>query len=124
MADVDIYLSCNDTVMDLPGVRFAVKDEAEEIGRTADGIVSEVRATTPHYKIVPETSPPHMTHVTVEPALDRPIDWFGCLWALNPVALEYGHRPSGVFGPGGRYSHVKTQAPEGLYILHRAAHLI
>jgi hypothetical protein len=40
------------------------------------------------------------------------------------MAIEFGHEPSGVFGPGGRYEDVQSKAPEGLYILHRAAGLI
>ncbi|QFG10392.1 tail completion or Neck1 protein [Mycobacterium phage Anthony] len=36
--------------------------------------------------------------------------------APNPVALEFGHMPSGVF------AGTDTKAPEGLYILIRAAY--
>lgn len=39
------------------------------------------------------------------------------------MAIEFGHAPSGVFGPGGQMSHIKTKAPHGLYILSRAAGL-
>ncbi len=51
------------------------------------------------------------------------VDCYVNLHAPNAMALEFGHAPSGVFGPDGRYGHIKTKPPEGRYIVSRAAGL-
>jgi hypothetical protein len=114
MAKVDIYLSCNDTVLELPGVGQSVKDGAQDVEENAKVILRTIRATTPHSKI---SGPDNLTKITSEKATDQPNDWFVSLWAPNPVAIEYGHQPSGWF------AGTDTKAPDGLYILHQAAGL-
>ena len=125
MADVDIYLSCNDTVLELRAVKNGVRRGAKEVGVRAEVLLDEARATTPHEKLGPDVvtnpQPSNLTKITVDPAFDWPSDWFVSMWApapSNPVAIEYGHMPSGFF------KNKPSKAPEGLYILHRAAGLI
>lgn len=121
---VDVYLTCTPTVLNLPGINLAVKEEAGDIGQRAEGILATVRAVTPHQKLVEEVAnpqPSHLTFIRVEKAWDRPSDWFVSLYAPSPsnaYALEFGHAPSGFF------KNKPSKAPEGLYILHRAAGLI
>jgi hypothetical protein len=112
---VQIYLECNDIVLSLPGVKRSVREEADEIEGNAESILRTVRATTPHKKI---SGPDRLTYISKEPALDSTTDWFVSLHAPNPVAIEYGHEPSGFF------EGTDTKAPDGLYILHRAAGLV
>lgn len=105
----------NAVVSHLGGVRDAVHDEAKGIEHAADANLQAVRDTTKWHKIF---GPGHLTSVS---ASRGEVDSFANLHAPNPMAIEFGHSPSGVFGPGGRYGHQKTKAPEGLYILHKAA---
>jgi len=46
---------------------------------------------------------------------------FTILHAPNAVALEFGHAPSGAFGPGGIYAGRQTKDTPAQYILTRAA---
>jgi hypothetical protein len=125
----EVYLSCNDTVLHLPGVTRSVKEEAQDVGQKAEVLLDVARAMTPHEKLgadrVTNPQPSHLTDIEVEPAPDQFTDWFVSLVApapSNPLAIEFGHDPSGYFAPE-RYGRL-TKAPEGLYILHRAAGLI
>lgn len=102
-------------VSHLDEVRDAVHDVAKAKGRRADLLLGNARATTQWFKIV---GPGHLTEITVERG---EVDSFFSLVAPDPMAIEFGHAPSGVFGPGGIYEHIKTKAPDGLYILTRAA---
>ena len=52
---------------------------------------------------------------------EHDVDCFTMLHAPNAMALEFGHDPSGVFGPGGRFEHVNSKPPEPTYILTRAS---
>lgn len=114
----EVYLSCESTVVKLPGVIGAIEDEAQEVGVRAEINLAEARASTTHRKI---KGPANLTNIDVEKAPDRVADWFVCLEAPNPIAIEYGHGPSGYFDPD-KYGRV-TKAPAGLYILTRAAGL-
>jgi hypothetical protein len=114
VAKVEIYLSCNDTVLEQPAVAAGVRDGAKEVEHDAEVILETVRATTNWDKI---SGPDGLTYITSEKATDQPVDWFVSLWAPNPVAIEYGHQPSGWF------AGTDTKAPDGLYILHQAAGL-
>lgn len=53
---------------------------------------------------------------------EHDIDCFTILHAPDAMALEFGHAPSGVFGPGGKYEHVDSKPPEPTYILTQAAY--
>ncbi|ACE79949.1 tail completion or Neck1 protein [Mycobacterium phage Bactobuster] len=53
---------------------------------------------------------------------EHDVDCFTILHAPDAMALEFGHAPSGVFGPGGKYEHVDSKAPEPTYILTQAAY--
>lgn len=108
----------NTLIAHMDGVRSAVHDKAKEGGREAKANLEAVRGTTKWHKII---GPGHLTKVEVTRG---EVDSFFSLVAPDPEAIEYGHSPSGVFGPGGRYGHVKTKAPEGLYILTTAALLL
>ncbi|MGZ6053974.1 MAG: DUF5403 family protein [Isosphaeraceae bacterium] len=102
--------------------REGVYEEGRDVERTAEALLEMERASTRWHKIHPETSPPGMTRVTGGEASNG-TDYLVHLEALNPLALEYGHDPSGVFGEGGALGHIHTKAPEGLYILGRASGL-
>lgn len=120
----EVYLSCNDTIEGLPGLRLATLDAAEEIQGKAETILSIERATTPWFKIA---DPGGLTDIELSrPGGGHPADWLVALTGhkQGANAIEFGHAPSGVFGPGGKYEHIPTKAPEGLYIMHRAAGLI
>jgi len=112
----------NAVVSHLPEVVSGVREEADGIGAAAKAGLEAARASTHWTKIFPELSPPHVTNIDVEHgSAEHTQDSFVNLNALNPMALEFGHSPSGVFGEGGKYGHVKTKSPEGLYILHKAS---
>lgn len=111
---VQIDLMCHEVVLALPGVERSVREAADDIEGDAEAILRTIRATTPHHKIA---GPAGLVSISKEPAKDSRTDWFVSLHAPNPVALEYGHEPSGVF------AGTDTHAPDGLYILHRAAGL-
>lgn len=115
MAELIEPRSMNIVISHLEGVRNAVHDEAESIGDAARADLERLRATTRWHKIY---GPGHLTRITVS---QGDVDSFTNLEGPHPMAIEFGHRPSGVFGPGGSLGHIKTKAPEGLYILHRAA---
>jgi hypothetical protein len=107
----------NQVVSHLGEVKSAVSNEAEKVGNKAEANLSTARASTHWHKIL---GPEHLTRTSVS---HGDVDSFANLEAPNAMAIEFGHAPSGVFGPGGRYAHIKTKAPEGLYILSRAAGL-
>lgn len=107
----------NLVVSHLDEVRDAVWDEAKQVERRAKANLAQARATTQWHKIY---GPDHLTRVS---ASRGDVDSFANLEAPSPMAIEFGHQPSGVFGPGGRYGHIETKAPEGLYILTKAARL-
>jgi hypothetical protein len=107
----------NLVVSHLPEVKDAVSDKAKEVGRRAQANLAEARSSTRWHKIY---GPDHLTHVSVT---HGEVDSFANLDAPNAMAIEFGHQPSGVFGPGGSLGHLDTKAPDGLYILSRAAGL-
>lgn len=100
-----------------------VHDKGRDVEHLAEANLETARATTHWHKIHPETSPEHATTVTGGAATDHDEDYLVHLNGNNALALEYGHSPSGVFGPGGELGHLNTKAPEGLYILGRASGL-
>lgn len=104
----------NRHIAHMDGVGHEVHHEAEETGRRASGYLEEVRGSTRWHKII---GPGHLTFIEITRG---EVDSFVDLIAPNPMAIEFGHEPSGVFGPGGRFSHVHTRAPHGLYILTHA----
>jgi hypothetical protein len=114
VARVDIYASCNNTILNLPGLKVGVGDEAMKMGVKAEGILENIRATTQWDKI---SGPDGLTRIDVSEAddPDHPADWQVELWGPNPIAIEFGHEPSGYF------AGTKTRSPEGLYILYKAA---
>jgi hypothetical protein len=102
----------------MPEVDFATQAAAYKVKARAQANLDEANRwvrIVPHipFKIT-------MEHATGDKSAGS---WIVSLEGDNPSALEYGHAPSGAFGPGGRYGHLKTKAPAGLYILHRAADL-
>ena len=115
MVELISQKAMNTVISHLPGVRDAVHDEAKGVADAAKANLAEVRGTTRWHKIY---GPAHLTFVD---SSQGEVDAYANLHAPNPMAIEFGHAPSGVFGPGGKYGHTKTKAPEGLYILHKAA---
>lgn len=103
----------NYVVSHLDEVRAGVKKEAEKIGEKAKANLAAARASTTHTKI---SGPSHITAISVtEDEVDSLVNMDG----EDPMAIEFGHAPSGYFAPGS-YGKV-TKAPHGLYILTRAA---
>ena len=108
-----VSLECNDIVLAMPELENAVGDAAKEMGGRAKDILTTVRATTPYNKL---SGPAHLTYITTDKAEDgEPPDWLVKLHAPNPIAVEFGHQPSGWF------AGTDTHAPDGLYILYKAA---
>ena len=105
----------NTVVSHLDKVTRRVREEAKGVEEAAKAGLEEVRGTTKWHKIY---GPAHLTSVS---SSHGDVDAFANLHAPNPMAIEFGHQPSGVFGPGGQYGHLETKAPEGLYILHKAS---
>jgi len=106
-------------VAHMNGVHAAIAGEAKEREQVAHGLLEEARASTTHHKII---GPGHLTFTSEQADPETMIDSFFSLNAPSPKSIEYGHMPSGVFDPD-KYGSV-TKAPEGLYILHRAAGLL
>lgn len=125
----------NTIVAHIPGVVWSVAIEADKVGARAEVNLSTVRSTTTHTKLDQKTA--HLTKIEVE---HHDVDSLIVLHAPNALALEFGHDPSGAFGPGrsknrmsqsgvvmsavGTFGHGSSKAPEGQYILYRAAGLI
>lgn len=107
----------NHIVSHLGETKRAVDRKAVEVGKVAEANLGSVRASTRWHKI---HGPDHLTQVTTS---HGDVDAFVNLEAPNAMAIEFGHSPSGVFGPEGSLGYLQTKAPEGLYILHRAAGL-
>lgn len=98
-------------------VRREVHQKGRQVENKAKANLARARASTRWSKIV---GPGHLSFVTGSASGS---DYLIHLNAPNAMAIEFGHAPSGVFGPGGSLGHVPSKAPEGLYILIRAAGL-
>jgi hypothetical protein len=102
----------------VPGIKRAVKAEAAKVEAKAETNLAAVRASTTHTRIDPARA--NETEIRLERAPGRMgTDWLVSMYAVNPMALEYGHYPSGYFDPD-KYGSI-TKSPSGLYILNRAA---
>jgi hypothetical protein len=116
----------NAIVSHQPEAEDGAHDMAKKVGAHAEAHLEAVRGSTHWYKIHPETSPPHETEIKVEKGTDpkHTQDSFVVMEGNNPMATEYGHHPSGVFGPEGSLGHVPTRPPAGLHILGLAAAVV
>lgn len=102
----------------------ALRSLKERVEKDAKSNLTAARATTGWDKIA---DPEHQTEI----GSDRSVGKYGAVdyivwmeaYKQGAMALEFGHAPSGVFGPGGKLSHIVSRAPHGLYILTRAAGL-
>jgi hypothetical protein len=120
MADVDYDL--NNIMPGHADVKRAIREETTKVYARAQANLEEARGSTRWHKIV---GPGGLTEVMKDSEqVKASTDGLVILQAPNAMAIEYGHEPSGVFGPGGRYEDVESKAPEGLYILNRAAGLL
>jgi hypothetical protein len=108
----------NQVVSHLGEVTAAVHKETAVVEGRADANLQEARGSTRWHKI---HGPDGLTSVD---SSYGDVDGFVNLNAPNPMAIEFGHSPSGVFGPDGSLGHIETKAPEGLYILNHAAGLL
>jgi len=113
---IDDY-AMNLVVSHIDGVRESVSKEAEVIEGRAKGYLEEARATTHWHNIGDPASTGHRAEVTLT---HGDVDSFVNLEGPDAIAIEFGHEPSGVFGPGGSLGHLVTRAPHGLYILTHA----
>ncbi len=105
----------NIVVSHLAPVKAEVRAKNQEIAARAEANLAAANETS---RITPKDYFP--ARIETE---DHEVDSFTSLVAPNAMALEFGHAPSGVFGPDGRYGHIKTKPPEGRYIVSRAAGL-
>lgn len=96
----------------------ALRRLTREVEGKARANLSQARSSTQWEKIA---DPEHLT--SIGSAKYGNVDYVVYMEAYKngAMALEFGHAPSGVFGPGGSLSHVQSRAPHGLYILTRAA---
>lgn len=104
-------------VKNISGISKEVKDEAKKVEIKAETNLRSARAMTTHTRIDQDLA--GETEIKLEKAPDYTPDWLVSMYAVNPMALEYGHYPSGYFDPD-KYGSI-TKAPSGLYILNRAA---
>jgi hypothetical protein len=105
----------NRIVAHLPECKDGVHKEAKQIGRRAEANLAAARGSTHWHKI---HGPSHTTRISVS---QGEVDSFVNMDGEDPMAIEFGHAPSGVFGKGGEFGHLETKAPHGLYILTSAA---
>lgn len=105
-------------VRTVPGIKREVKEEAKKVETKAEINLVSARATTTHTRI--EQNRANETEIKLEKAPGRMgADWLVSMYGVNPMAIEYGHYPSGYFDPV-KYGSM-TKSPSGLYILNRAA---
>jgi hypothetical protein len=103
-----------------PQVQRKLWSEAKRVERIADNKLDYARASTEWFKIA---APPHLTYIALQRATTNgqgkasSTDYLVTMFAPNAWAIEYGHMPSGVFGPGGKFGYIKTKAPRGLYLM-------
>lgn len=109
----------NSVVAHLEEVHDGLHKEAAEIESKAKANLDAARASTAHTKI--DKSRAHETSIGMGEAEGKygSIDFEVFMDGEDPMAIEFGHAPSGYFSPE-RYGKV-TKAPHGLYILTRAA---
>lgn len=107
-----------------PKTQRAVREVADEVEDRAQQNLRQARASTQWEKIA---DPEHRTEIGLSRGTNRygSVDYLVWMdgYKTGAMAIEFGHAPSGVFGPGGAYADVPTRAPSGLYILTRAAGL-
>lgn len=106
------------------GVYAAICKEAQDRERLTHALLDQARASTAHEKF--DWLHAHETDTSWQPVGDGVDAWFSLTGATHTSvkSVEYGHLPSGVFGPDGHLGHIRSKPPEGLYILHRAGGLI
>lgn len=105
----------NHIVATLDETQDAVDTAARQLESRAKMNLAWARLTTPHTKM---SGPDRLTKIRRfenAPGKYGDIDQLVVLEAPNPIAIEYGHSPSGKFGG------TDTKSPSGLYILNRAA---
>ena len=105
-----VYANANKAAARHVDTRRAVREERDKVTRRAQDNLAQARASTPWHKI---DGPEHMTRIEES---EKGVDALTHLVADNAMALEFGHALSVVFGG------TETKAPEGLYILTRAAY--
>lgn len=100
------------------GVNAVLLKEATRLRGIADRKLEMERATTRWTKY--DQSLAHKTEIRVEAATGKySQDYLVIMEApkMGAIALEYGHLPSGIFGPGGKFGHIKTQPPKATYLM-------
>ena len=102
----------------------ALRRLTREVEGRARANLSRARATTEWDKI---DDPEHMTSIGSASSTGKygHVDYVVWMDGFKggAMAIEFGHAPSGVFGPKGRFRDRISKAPHGLYILTRAAML-
>lgn len=97
--------------------RDAVRKERDKVSRRATSNLERAKKTS---RITDEGYfPAKITEA--EEVVDSHEHCFTILNAPNALALEFGHNPSGAFGPEGRFAGRQKRPTPGEYILIRAA---
>jgi len=99
-------------------------DTRREVRKVRDGVSRRARK---NLEMADDTSritddgyfPAHISEA--EEIVDDHERCFTVLVAPNAMALEFGHAPSGAFGPKGRFAGRQTKPTPPEYILSRAA---
>ncbi|AXH48797.1 hypothetical protein SEA_STEAMY_22 [Mycobacterium phage Steamy] len=104
-----VYANANSAAAHHVDTRRAIRKEAQEGGRRSEARLASARASSDHTKIY---GPSHQTKVTVTHGV---LDSFINLEGTDPMAIEFGHFPSGYFAPE-RFGRM-TKSPSGLYII-------
>jgi len=99
------------------GVQGELYREARRLQGRAEKRLESIRGSTKWYKIA---DPGNLTRIEVDGADGK----YGQDWLVSLVghkmsagAIEYGHMPSGIFGPGGKFADVKTKPPKATYLM-------
>ncbi len=105
----------NTVVSHHPVTEAAIHKEAEQVHARAEANLAAARASG----VEKISGPEHVTTISVS---HGEVDSFVNMDGTDPMAIEFGHFPSGFFNPE-RYGRI-TKSPSGHFILSRAAGLL
>ncbi|ATN92150.1 hypothetical protein SEA_TIPSYTHETREX_20 [Mycobacterium phage TipsytheTRex] len=112
-----VYAKANRTAARHVDTRKAVRDYRDGVTRRANRNLDAANKTS---RITDDGYFP-ATITEDEEIVDDHEHCFTILNAPNAFALEFGHNPSGAFGPGGRFEGRQKKPTPPEYILTRAA---
>lgn len=109
----EVYNNANEAAAKHKDTRSALRKENDGVRRRAVTNLEQANKTS---RITKDGYFPAEIETS-----ERDVDFYTTLVAPNAVALEFGHDPSGAFGPGGRYYGRQKAPTDPEYILTRAA---